>query len=224
MKVKVSIPSDASEMKLKDYQKYIKATEENEDEHFLTLKLIEVFTGLTLAQVEAMPLNDIEEIATVLINALNEKPKFEKFFTMNGKKFGFIPDLDNISAGEYGDLESYLTDPQNLHKVLAILYRPVTKEKNGMYLIEKYEGSSKYSFEMKDAPVSIMLGAIAFFLTLGKELVKHILLYLEKEMENQPTVQRRLAQSGVGMDYFTQSLEAMYFDSMKLPNLDYTPS
>ena len=224
MKVKVSIPSNASEIKLKDYQRYIKATEDNEDEHFLTLKLIEIFTGLTLAQVNAMPLNDIEEIANVILKALNEQPKFQRIFELNGKRYGFIPNLDEISAGEYGDLTSYLQNIEDLHKAMAVLYRPITKEKGELYSIEPYEGSSKYSFEMKHAPMDIVISSQVFFYNLGRELTKHILLYLEKETKKDPTLQNLLEKNGVGTDFFTQLQEGMLLNSIKLPNLDYINS
>ena len=62
------------------------------------------------------------------------------------------------------------------------MYRPVTHFQKGKYLIESYEGSSKYSEIMKQAPLSVVLGATVFFWNLTNELAKTIPNYLAKEL------------------------------------------
>ena len=42
MKVKVNIPSTLSEITLGQYQKYLKIQDDNEDENFLAIKMIEI--------------------------------------------------------------------------------------------------------------------------------------------------------------------------------------
>ena len=44
-------------------------------------------------------------------------------------KFGFMPKLDDISLGEFIDLDKYISDWQQMHKALSVLYRPVVFEK-----------------------------------------------------------------------------------------------
>ena len=71
-----------------------------------------------------------------------ETPLIRKF-TMTGTDgasidFGFIPDLENMTFGEYVDLDNFITDWQSMHKAMAVLYRPITFEKNDKYLIEEY--------------------------------------------------------------------------------------
>ena len=44
-----------------------------------------------------------------------------------------------MTFGEYTDLDSYIGDWDNMHKVMAVLYRPITKKGlNNTYEIEKY--------------------------------------------------------------------------------------
>jgi hypothetical protein len=35
-------------------------------------------------------------------------------------EFGMIPELDKMTFGEYIDLESYITDWDNMHKAMAV--------------------------------------------------------------------------------------------------------
>ena len=43
------------------------------------------------------------------------------------------------------------------------MYRPIVAGKGEFCEIEPYEGSDKYSDVMKDAPVTVALGAMVFF-------------------------------------------------------------
>ena len=43
MKVEVYIPDTLSEITLGQYQKYLKIQDDNEDENFLAMKMIEIF-------------------------------------------------------------------------------------------------------------------------------------------------------------------------------------
>lgn len=107
-----------------------------------------------------------------------EERPFVPTFTHDGVKYGFIPDLDSeLTYGENQDLCNYISDDKELHKAMAVAYRPITKEQGGKYLIEPYEGSSKYSNIMLDVPVEIALGMKVFFYSLTNELQSYILKY-----------------------------------------------
>jgi hypothetical protein len=46
MKVDINIPDSLAEVTLEQYQKYLKIQNENKDEKFLAVKMIEIFCGL----------------------------------------------------------------------------------------------------------------------------------------------------------------------------------
>ena len=52
---------------------------------------------------------------------------------------GFIPKLDDISLGEYIDIETNISDWQKMHKAMAVLYRPVNFKLGNKYGIAPYE-------------------------------------------------------------------------------------
>jgi hypothetical protein len=128
------------------------------------------------------------EVYSEHINSIFEQDKqFTPTFILDGVKYGFIPKLDSITYGENKDLTTYLNGFENMHKAMAVMYRPGTTEQGGKYLIEDYEGSAKYSEVMKQAPLSVVLGATVFFYNLMKGLLRATPNYLSQELEETPT-------------------------------------
>ena len=109
-----------------------------------------------------------------------EKPKFQHRFKIQDTEFGFIPDLENISFGEFIDLSKNITDVDNWNKAMAVMYRPIIDSKGDKYSIEDYKGSNTYSEVMKFAPLGVTLGANVFFWTLRNDLLNSSLSYLRK--------------------------------------------
>jgi hypothetical protein len=102
-------------------------------------------------------------------------------------EFGFIPNLDKITMGEYIDLNNYFGSDTDLHKAMAVLYRPIHpsyKDKDS-YRIGSYEGTSTHSDIMKDMPLDIALGARVFFLRLGTKLSTLTMSYLQSQIQEE---------------------------------------
>jgi hypothetical protein len=182
MELKVNVPTTLSEITLEQYQRFVKL---EGDEEFLTHKMLEIFCGLPLADLPNVRVKDVSHVTSHIYKMLNEKPKLKPTFTIGKQEFGFIPEIDNITYGEFIDLDTYIQDIQNLHNTMAVLYRPITKQVGDRYLIEPYESASKYAGLMKQAPMDVVMAASLFFYRLGNELLQATLTYLEKE--NQKT-------------------------------------
>ena len=98
-------------------------------------------------------------------------------------EFGFIPNLDKMSYGEWEDLESYIHNPKDLHKAMAVLYRPIAFKRGDRYKIHEYRGSDTYSDVMKDMPTDVALGAKVFFYRLAKKLGDYTMVSILKELK-----------------------------------------
>lgn len=219
MKIEVTIPTDLSEVTLKQYQKFLKIADENEDSEFLHHKMIEIFCGASLKIVPQIKYKDILDITKVLTDMFNQEHKFHKTFKLGGVEFGFIPNLEDITAGEYMDLDNYINDLKDLHKAMAVMYRPVTSKLAGMYSIEPYLGSETYSELMKNAPLSVVLGARVFFYHLGNELLKSTLTYLESNKEAMSILNKHNSgKDGVGTHHSMLLLKEMLEKLVKLPS------
>ena len=110
MKVTINIPESLSEITLAQYQKWLKICEKNEDENFLKQKMIEIFCNIPLKTVLQIKAIDIDSITDTINNLFKNEPKFIDRFKHNDVEFGFIPKLDDISFGEYVDLDNYLSE------------------------------------------------------------------------------------------------------------------
>jgi len=219
MKIELTIPSSMDEITLGQYQEFIKSQENNTDELFISQKLVSIFCQIPLSQVLSIPLKEIEYIVEKMGKLFEQKHEFKNTFKLGDKTFGFIPSLEDISLGEFIDLESNIGDLNNYHKAMAVMYRPIVENVKDTYLIEQYEGTANYSEVMKFAPVSIVLGAQVFFWTLKKDLIKALIVYLEKAEKDltSSAKQRNLEKNGVGINLSISSLKEMYLDLEMLP-------
>jgi hypothetical protein len=170
--VKIQLPESNADITLEQSQRYLAITErDNLSELDKTKRIVKLFTGLKTNEVDAMSMTDYEGILTQIITALNTEVDFTQRFTLNGIEFGFIPNLDEMSAGEYIDLTASSVSPETLHKTMAILFRPITdRDGFGSYNIEPYTASTLHHDLMKHAPMNIVNGMLVFFCLLSKEL------------------------------------------------------
>jgi hypothetical protein len=223
MKLKITIPNKLSEINLLQYQKFLSIAKDNEDAEFLQQKMVQIFCGIDLKQVTQIKYKDVVEITTTISNMFNVKHSFIKRFKLGGIEFGFIPNLDEMTFGEYSDLDTYITDWDNMHKAMAVLYRPITKNGlNNTYDIEEYKGSSTYSDVMKHIPLDICFGANVFFYSLGNDLLKATIAYLENNKEIQNILQNpTLELNGVGIVQSMLLLKETLTDLTKLQDYHY---
>ena len=209
MKVKVNIPNTLNEITLGQYQKYLKIQDNNEDENFLAMKMIEIFCGLRGDTIYAMKAKSIKDITGVLTEMFNDKPTLVKKFKMNNIEYGFIPMLEDMSFGEYVDLDTYIGDFENIHRAMAVLYRPVKQTHKEKYLIEDYIAADNDI--MKDMPMDAVLSSILFFYHLGMDLSQAMMSYLEEE-EMDIVQQQILGENGDGINHFSASLKEILED------------
>ena len=220
LELKVNIPQSLSGIKLHKYQKYVKLlkdtdTENNESNEFVNLKALEIFCGLQLKDSYKLPISTFDSVLQQVNVCLNEDTPLVKRFWFKGDndvevEYGMIPNLHEMSFGEYIDLESYVSDWTKMHKAMAILFRPVTAKSKDMYKIEEYESSDKYSDIMKYMPVNVALGAIVFFYRLGMKLSNLTTSYMYNQLTEEERLKAEskfLEKNGVGISQFMQSLK-----------------
>lgn len=210
MRMKIFVPNDLSEIKLWQYQKFLKIQNENEDENFLASKMIEIFCGIDLKHAFQMKAKDVHRITNIIADMFEQKPKLKQRFTMKGIEYGFIPNLDDMTLGEYVDLDTYLSKWDQIEKAMAVLYRPVVKTINDKYGIQEYKAEGQEI--MKDMPMDVVLGSMLFFYRLGIDLSKVMTHYLESNSKDHSQLSHSLVQSGGGINQFMHSLRGILED------------
>lgn len=210
MKVNITIPESLKEITLYQYQRFEKLISENEPSEFVNQKTIEIFCNIELKDVARIRIADVSNLLTHLNDLLQQKPKLTNTFKLGVYEFGFIPKLEDITSGEYIDLETYLSDTQTLHKAMAVLYRPIKTKVKDLYTIEDYEGADKYSEVLKYMPLDIALGSMLFFWTLLNDCVSGLADYIQNEAGQSEQANKLLEKNMVGINQSMQQLKEMY--------------
>lgn len=216
MKVSITVPENLSEITLEQYQKFERINNaENQDTSFLMHKMVEIFCNIDLKDIAKVRYTDVQVVIAEINEAFNVKHKLIKTFNLGGVEFGFIPVLDDMTLGEYVDLDENISDWDKMHKAMSVLFRPITLKKGERYQIEEYDGM-KYDDVLKHMPLDVVMGAMVFFYHLNRELLQTTLNFLQREAENTLTTQQRetLERNGVGISQSMELLREM------LPNLE----
>ena len=208
MNIKLNIPETLKEVTLSQYQKWVKIIDEEELSSFFQQKMIEIFCNSDLKAILQMKVKDVDEVTTHIDNLFKEKPLFVPTFKLGDVEYGFIPKLDEMSFGEYIDLDSYLGEWDTMHKAMSVLFRPIVHKRKDKYIIEDYEGSDK--FDLSQMPLNVVMGSLVFFCNLRKELTSCILNYLKtQDIVEIPQDLKDLLQSGVGTNQFMDLQKAI---------------
>jgi hypothetical protein len=214
--MKISVPTSLKDITLAKYLEYltaIKEAEKHPDENFLEIKKIEIFCNLTHIEVLNIEYSFITTISQRIDEILRQEPELVKSFTIGDIKFGWLPKLDDMSYSEFLDLNSNISDWESIIISMGVLYRPITKEKNGKYLVEDYKGDT-YHDALKVMPMDAVVGAMVFFWNLGLDCTTYILKHLEQTNQTMSfQKQLNLVESGVGiqqsMNLLGETLQSM---------------
>jgi hypothetical protein len=117
---------------------------------------------------------------------------FERKVRIGAIELGFIPNLNELTFGEYIDLDTHCTgiykdgkiNGMAAHKMMCILYRPIKAKFGKYYDVEAYNPNAKrkYEDEVLQLTLDHVLNVLLFFSTLEIELYNSSLEYLAKEI------------------------------------------
>lgn len=197
--MKIVLPENISEITLEQAMKLDEITNSSLTDAEKDRHIVSMFTKIPLDVIGQIDIKDYKDIINQVVKALNTDCEFTQRFILNDIEFGFIPNLNKITANEYADIDTYKDDVSQLNKLMAILFRPVIeKDKNDNYNVSEYNGTEEYKDVMLQMPMNIVNGGLGFFLSLSKELQAYILKYTEEAQRKAETHQTTL-RSGGGM-------------------------
>ena len=185
-------------LKLIDFQKGTKSKEAEE-----TIAALSTIPKDLIKQLE---LKDVAVIMSKLSELqAKQDSSLKRIIEVEGKRYGFHPNLDEITLGEYADLETMIKNDieKNMPEVMAILYRPIVDEENDVYTIEAYDGNISIRAEqMKKMSAEQVQSALLFFYNLGKELSMTLPLYLMERLKEtkEQSLLNPSQKDGVGLE------------------------
>jgi len=170
------------------------------------LQLIDFETGTkteeateTIAALSDVPKQLVKELAlsdvAVIMSKIAElqskqDTKLKRIIEINDIEYGFHPDLDSITLGEYADIEQFIKNgiETNLPELMAVLYRPIKEKKNDIYIIDAYDGDIRMrTEEMKQMSAQQVQSALVFFYNFAKILSEILPLYLMEKLKETKT-------------------------------------
>ena len=226
MKLDITLPEKLSDIPLHRYQEFISMKDKSNDEEFIAQKMIQIFCAVDLSNVGRIKMKHLNELIAHFTKVFSQKPKLVHRFKIKDLEFGFIPRFDDITFGEYVDLENYLKDWSTYHKALSVMYRPIKRTFGNKYEIADYEPNEDMQDLMKYAPLDVAISSSFFLSNLGVELLKATQTYLKKELKKMTkdltNSQKDISLEKIGdgtllsMDWLTETLQSL----TKLQDID----
>ncbi len=177
------------------YQEIMSIQTDNEITKFV--ETVSICLDMDPSEIRTLSFNDFRELQKDM-SFINKDPEsvVVNKFEIDGIHYGLIPDMSVITAGEFIDAEQFKNDAMdNLHNLVALIYRPITKElPDGQYEIElhKSQGFERRANLFRDRlSIEIVLGAVLFFSLSATELSTYFLDSLISKMNPEKVVKSK---------------------------------
>ena len=191
MKVKIKKQGKVKEFKLINkwsdvtLEKWLKLIDfHNESKTGEALKTIEALSNIPKKLIKQLELKDVAVIMSNIAELQKKQnSSLKRLIEVEGKEYGFHPDLDSITLGEYADIETYVKMglQKHLPEIMAILFRPIVEKEGDVYTIEAYNGDIKIRAEkMKQMNAEQVQKVLVFFWTFVRLLLVILPLSLIK--------------------------------------------
>ena len=138
-----------SDVTLEKWIKLVKFQEGTKTEE--ALDTIATLSNIPRQLIKELSIKDVAIIMGRIADLQQQQNSaLKRIINVEGNEYGFHPDLDEISLGEYADIETFIKNgiEKSLPELMAILYRPITEKKNDIYTIEAYDGNIKIRTEV----------------------------------------------------------------------------
>ena len=173
--ISITIPEKWADVDLNCYQKYISKIDDIENEDEIVVHSIASLCGVPQKFVKRLKIEDIKKIYEKLskIISVPVNKKIYHKIEIKGVKYGFHPNLDDMTLGEFVDIEENSKGGiASFHNILSILYRPIVEEKKDKYNIEPYDTKHLENSKLfKTLSIDVVNGVMIFFYTLGNKLL-----------------------------------------------------
>jgi hypothetical protein len=155
-------------------QQYQRLKSNEEKYQNSSVETLSLYTDIPVNQLKDLPLeqvNFVQEYITSQITTNSMKDELHNIFTHNGVEYGLENDWTKLAWGGWVDLEVFASDKieENIHYLMAVLYRPVIDKKKGKYTIKPYKADDieDRANEFLTLPVNYWFGASVFFFIIG---------------------------------------------------------
>lgn len=195
----MKIPRKKSDILAKtyiEYENYVRSLDkDNYDNNDILKNTVKIFYQLSDEQYNKLTYQNVLDLNKIIENILKVPQSLVVKFRHNKKTYAINPNFDDITMGEYVDL-----DTDDVLKQISILYRPIKHKLGKKYTIEKYKADISIYNDMKEwLTLDIYLGFIGFFLKINQDLLRDTLNYLTEDQDLSPEQKKTLQSNGLGI-------------------------
>lgn len=217
MQIELTVPNSWETITLKKYLAYLKDVKDyKDDEEAVSALTLWHFCGLKPDWMQKIAINDLAILKYKLSQFIgNQEHDLKKRIMIDDVEYGFEPNLSTMTYGAYLDITKFetFTIDENWPKIMSILYRPIIKDKEGMYLIRPYDGKDNHE-KFLELGMDIHFGALFFFINLSTDLLNATLNY-SMEMDIPQSIKQTLAKSGELIQHLSPSQKTIFLNLMK---------
>lgn len=151
-----------------------------------------LFTGLNWNEVKNLSPEQVKLIQGFISTKVdfNKETPLVFNFTHNGVEYGLENDWTKLAWGAWIDFEVYSSENilDNIHKIMAVLYRPITNKNpkdHKDYTIEPYDSMTveKRANEFLTLPITFWMSAANFFFHIVELYISNSKSSLEQKLK-----------------------------------------
>ncbi len=214
--IQIELPKSWEDVTLKKYLELQHDLENHKDDnlaqfHFALYHLC----GIDVNMINSLTKESIDKLKEAFNTLVaNQESPLQRIITIDGKEYGFEPNLSKIAYGAYVDITQYdtLAIDKNWAKIMSILYRPITNKRGDKYEIEKYKGEVDTE-PFLNLGMQINFGAWFFFINLSRDLLNYTLNFTKLDLP--PNMKSTLERSGKVIAQSLKLQEEIYKKWMK---------
>lgn len=144
-------------------------------------QLLALYLNVSLYELKDLPVEQVQFVEEYLTNSLavNEfKDETHFIIRHKGVEYGLENDWSKLAWGAWMDLEVYSAEKieDNIHRIMAILYRPIKEYKKDKYVLEPYKASEieDRAELFKELPFKYWAGCSTFFLLIVSQYMSNM--------------------------------------------------
>ena len=151
------------------------------------LETVKILSDMPKKIIKELGIKDIAAILERVARMQKEaRSELKKIIEVNGVEYGMHPNLEDMSLGEWADIETFLKIglDKTMPDIMAVLFRPIVEKRNNAYIIPPYDGNTAIrAEEFKKMKAIDVQNALVFFSHLGKAFSIVMPSYLMSQTE-----------------------------------------
>jgi len=180
-----------TKLTIKRYQKI----QQNPNKYVTPTEILALYLDIEPTELKELPVDQIRFVEKVITQHQKE-PNTDIILTFefDGVLYGMENDWGNMTWGQWADLEVYSQKDNidnNIHMIMALLYRPIINMKGKDYKLEKFNSNTvpERAEIFKDIPIEYWFGASTFFLLMSTMFIKNTESSMKANLKVQQLIQ-----------------------------------